>query len=88
MYRKSMTFDTFSHSAGLLDATVPLEMLLYLPRERDYAPWCAVVMQLKHWRKIFQDTSVIRGIDSLIQHLITKLYNELGWNDTGNHKVR
>ena len=63
-------------------------MILYLPKEREYAPWCAAVMQLKQWRKVFQDTNIIRGIDALIQHLITPLYNELGWTDTGDHKEK
>ena len=63
-------------------------MIVYLLRERDYAPWSAAVMQLKQWRKIFQDTEILPGLDSLIQHLITKLYNELGWTDNGDHKER
>ena len=63
-------------------------MIQYLPKEREYAPWCAAVMQFKQWRKVFQDTSLIRGTDALIQHLITPLYNELGWRDNGNHKEK
>lgn len=63
-------------------------MILYLPRERDYAPWSATISNLKQWRKILQDTDVLVGLDSLIQHLITPLYNELGWSDSGTHKEK
>ena len=63
-------------------------MILYLKKEREYAPWFQADLQLKQWRKIFQDTNTIRSIDALIQHLITKLYHELGWKDKGNHKEK
>ena len=71
-----------------MDATVPLEMLIYLPREREYAPWYAAVRHLKQWRKILQDTDVLLELDTLTQHLTTKLYNELGWTDEGTHKEK
>ena len=63
-------------------------MILYLPLEQEYAPWSAAVNHLKEWRKILQDTDVLVRLDALIEHVISKPYNELGWTDKGTHKEK
>ena len=78
----------FLFRAGLLSATIPLDMTLYLLKEREVSPWKTALTHLRNWKRILQDTDLVPLLDSLVQHLISPLYNDLGWVDKGSHEDR
>jgi hypothetical protein len=78
----------FLHRAGLLPATKPLEMCLYLLKETEIVPWAAALRHLNHWRVILQETSSVILINGFVQHIINPIYNKVGWEDTGSHVER
>ena len=71
--------------AGLLPATKPLEMCLYLVRETEIVPWAAALRHLSQWKLILQETEVLPLINAFIQHIIGPIYNTIGWEDKGTH---
>ena len=74
--------------AGLLPATKPLKMCLYLLKEEEIVPWAAALRHLDFWKVILQETDVIPGMNRLLRHLISPVYNKLGWEDKGTHMER
>ena len=71
--------------AGLLPATKPLEMCLYLVRETEIVPWAAALRHLSQWKSVLQETEVLALINAFIQHIIGPIYNTIGWEDKGTH---
>ena len=50
-----------NYRAGLVNVTIPLEMCLYLLKEKDYVPWAMALEHLQKWKDILQETSLIPG---------------------------
>ena len=70
--RTQLLNDAFSLSrSGLLSATVPLEMSLYLLNEREVAPWKMALFHLGQWKRTLQDTDLLPVLNSYIQHLVS-----------------
>ena len=65
------------YRSGLLSATVPLEMCIYLLNEREVAPWKMAISHLKQWTKTLQDTDILPILNSYIQHLVR--IDSLNW---------
>ena len=68
--------------------TVPLEMSLYLLKEKNYVPWAMALQHLTKWKQILQETSLIPDINYLLRHILSPMYNKLGWKDEGSHNER
>ena len=71
-----------------MHVTVPLEMCLYLLKEQDYVPWAMALTHLDKWKEILQETSLIPELNYFLRHVLTPMYNKLGWNDEGTHNER
>ena len=77
--------NSFDNRAGLLPATKPLEMCLYLVRETEIVPWAAALRHLGQWKLTLQETEVLSLINAFVQHIIGPIYNTIGWEDKGTH---
>ena len=58
---------------------------MYLLKETEIVPWAAALRHLNAWKVTLQETDVVPLINSLIRHLISPIYNKLGWKDEGPH---
>ena len=63
-------------------------MCLYLLKEQDYVPWAMALKHLEKWKDILQETSLIPDLNFLMRHILTPLYNKLGWKNEGSHNER
>lgn len=87
--RAQLIDDAFSLCwAGMLDHKVPLEMLEYMDTEDSLAVWLTALSHLNSWTEILGETTGRQGLDKLVLHLIHRVYNKLGWEDTGEHTER
>nr|XP_040569452.1 endoplasmic reticulum aminopeptidase 1-like isoform X3 [Lepeophtheirus salmonis] len=87
--RAQLINDAFSLSqAGLLPATIPLELCTYLILEEQIVPWSVAMQHLNHWKLILRETNVVPNINRFILQLILPLYNKLGWEDKGSHEKK
>ncbi len=71
-----------------MNVTVPLEMCLYLLKEQDYVPWAMALEHLQKWKQILQETSIVPELNFLLRHILTPMYNKLGWKEDGSHTDR
>ena len=60
-------------------------MCMYLLNEDEIVPWAIAIRHLESWRVILQETDVAPLINALIRHLISPIYNKIGWEDKGEH---
>lgn len=67
---------------------MPLDMCLYLRSETEYAPWSIAISNLLQWKQLLQDTDLVLDLDTFLLHLITPLYEKLGWGLNGTHRQR
>eukprot|EP00095_Tigriopus_kingsejongensis_P000725 snap_masked-scaffold338_size202645-processed-gene-1.10 protein:Tk00725 transcript:snap_masked-scaffold338_size202645-processed-gene-1.10-mRNA-1 annotation:"endoplasmic reticulum aminopeptidase 1" len=87
--RAQLINDAFALShAGLLPSTKPLEMITYLLKETDMVPWATALGHLGTWKVTLQETDIVPLINSLIQTLISPIYNQIGWEDVGDHMAK
>lgn len=87
--RTQLINDAFSLSqAGLVAVTVPLEMCMYLLKENEFVPWASALGHLKKWKQVLQETELIPQLNAFIRHLVSPMYNKVGWVDKGSHTDR
>lgn len=95
------TFQTFQKSAqgifreptqffraGLVNATVPLDLSTYLLKEKDYVPWATALEHFQHWSTSLAEASPYRLFESYVKKLLTPISNHIGWEDTGSHLIK
>ncbi len=75
----------FPLRAGLLPASKPLGLCLYLLKETEVVPWASALRHLGSWKLLLRETDLVPKINGLIRHLISPIYNKLGWEDEGTH---
>lgn len=84
--RASLIDDVFTLCrAGILNATVPLELSLYLLKERDYVPWATALEHFQSWARRLAESSSYRMFLEYTKRLITPVSESIGWEDTGPH---
>ena len=66
-----------NYRAGLVNVTIPLEMCLYLLKEKDYVPWAMALEHLQKWKDILQETSLIPDLNYLLRHILSPRYNQV-----------
>lgn len=69
----------------MLNATVPLELSLYLLKERDYVPWATALEHFQGWARRLAESSSYRLFLEYTKRLITPVSESIGWEDTGPH---
>ncbi|XP_011645641.1 endoplasmic reticulum aminopeptidase 1-like isoform X2 [Pogonomyrmex barbatus] len=84
--RASLIDDAFSLcDAGEIDASIPLELSLYLVNEKDYAPWETALRYLNFWKKRLAESAAYKKYISFFKQLLGPITRYIGWADEGSH---
>ncbi|XP_063231804.1 endoplasmic reticulum aminopeptidase 1-like isoform X2 [Bacillus rossius redtenbacheri] len=84
--RASLIDDAFTLSrAGLLNVTIPLELSLYLARERDYVPWATALEHLQSWSRLLAESPPYKLFQDHLRFLLRAVARDVGWADAGPH---
>lgn len=71
--------------AGLLNASIPLELTLYLVNERDYVPWATAIEHFQAWSRRLSESLAYKLFLQYMRKLLTPVTKYVGWNDKGTH---
>jgi len=80
-----LTYVVVFSRAGMLNATIPLELSLYLLKERDYVPWATALEHFQAWSRRLAEASSYRLFLEFTKRLIVPISDTIGWSDTGTH---
>ncbi|XP_029156919.1 endoplasmic reticulum aminopeptidase 1-like isoform X3 [Nylanderia fulva] len=84
--RASLIDDAFALcDAGELDASIPLELSLYLVNETDYAPWETALRYLNFWKKRLGESEAYKRYILFFKNLLGPITKYIGWKDEGSH---
>ncbi|KAF5274559.1 hypothetical protein FQA39_LY07171 [Lamprigera yunnana] len=84
--RANLIDDAFTLSrAGFLNATIPLELSLYLLNERDYAPWATAIVHFQAWSRRLSESLAYKLFLKYLRKLLIPVTKVVGWNDKGSH---
>lgn len=84
--RSNLIDDAFTLcEAGELNATIPLELSLYLLNERDYVPWMTALKYLHSWRQRLSESAGYKRYIIFFKRLLTPVARYVGWEDEGPH---
>ncbi|KAL0129951.1 hypothetical protein PUN28_001901 [Cardiocondyla obscurior] len=84
--RASLIDDAFSLcDAGEVDASIPLELSLYLVNERDYAPWETALRYLNCWKDRLAESAAYKKYIEFFKQLLGPITKYIGWTDEGSH---
>ncbi|CAK9830592.1 Glutamyl aminopeptidase [Anthophora retusa] len=84
--RANLIDDAFTLcEAGELNATVPLELSLYLLNERDYVPWVTALGYLHSWKGRLSESPGYKRYITFLKRLLTPVTKYVGWTDEGSH---
>ncbi|XP_033306357.1 endoplasmic reticulum aminopeptidase 2-like isoform X2 [Bombus bifarius] len=84
--RANLIDDAFTLSeTGELNATVPLELSLYLLNERDYVPWTTALGYLHSWKDRLSESPGYKRYITFLKLLLTPVIKYVGWADEGSH---
>lgn len=87
--RASLIDDAFTLCrAGVVNATIPLQLSLYLLKERDYVPWATALEHLQAWSKNLAESSAYKLFFEYMRQLLTPVARDIGWEDSGSHLQR
>lgn len=75
----------FTSRAGIINATIPLELSLYLLNERDYVPWATALKHFQSWSKSLVESLSYKFFFEYMRHILTPVTKYVGWDDTGPH---
>lgn len=73
------------HRAGVLNATVPLELSLYLMNEKDYVPWATALEHFQSWSKRLSESKAYKLFLEYMRQLLGPITKFVGWDDKGLH---
>ncbi|CAG7629470.1 unnamed protein product [Allacma fusca] len=84
--RASLIDDAFTLcKAGIISASIPLELSQYLLKETEYVPWATALEHFRTWSKILYERAAHRLLLQFMLKLIQPVYETVGWMDTGSH---
>ncbi|XP_058801112.1 endoplasmic reticulum aminopeptidase 2-like isoform X2 [Phymastichus coffea] len=84
--RANLIDDAFTLcKAGELNASVPLELSLYLLNERDYVPWATALNYLHSWKEKLSESAAYKRYIVFFKKLIAPVTKYVGWSDEGSH---
>ncbi|XP_046624056.1 endoplasmic reticulum aminopeptidase 2-like isoform X1 [Neodiprion virginianus] len=87
--RASLIDDAFTLCrAGILNATIPLKLSLYLLNERDFVPWSTAIEHLESWSKMMSETAGFKKYIAFMKTLLGPVTAYVGLNDTGSYSTR
>ncbi|XP_064215469.1 endoplasmic reticulum aminopeptidase 1 isoform X6 [Tribolium castaneum] len=71
--------------AGLLNASIPLELSLYLSKERDYVPWATAIEHFQSWSRRLSESLAYKLFLKYMRQLLTPVAKYIGWGNKGSH---
>lgn len=71
--------------AGLLNASIPLELSLYLSKERDYVPWATAIEHFQSWSRRLSESLAYKLFLKYMRKLLTPVAKYVGWGNQGSH---
>lgn len=71
--------------AGLLNASIPLELSLYLTKERDYVPWATAINHLKAWARRLSESLSYKMFLKYMRQLLKPVAEYVGWKKRRSH---
>lgn len=77
--------NSFFYRAGLLNASIPLEMSLYLAKEKDYVPWATALEHFQSWSRRLCESLAYKLFLKYIRKLLGPVVKYVGWNNRGSH---
>jgi len=84
--RANLIDDAFALcDAGEVDASIPLELSLYLVNERDYAPWATVLRYLNFWKDRLAESAAYKKYTLFFKQLMGPITKYIGLMDEGSH---
>ncbi|CAH1153367.1 unnamed protein product [Phaedon cochleariae] len=84
--RANLIDDAFSLSrAGILNASIALELTMYLKDERDYAPWATAIEHLKSWARRLSESLAYKSFLKYMRQLLTPVTKYVGWTQNKSH---
>ncbi|KAK2584087.1 hypothetical protein KPH14_006530 [Odynerus spinipes] len=84
--RANLIDDAFTLcEAGELNATIPLELSLYLMNERDYVPWVTALRYLHSWEERLAESRAYKRYIEFLKRLLGPVTKYVGWTDEGSH---
>ncbi|XP_011687663.1 PREDICTED: endoplasmic reticulum aminopeptidase 1-like isoform X2 [Wasmannia auropunctata] len=84
--RASLIDDAFSLcDAGEVNASIPLQLSLYLVNERDYAPWATALRYLNFWKDRLAESAGYKKYILFFKQLMGPITKHIGWTDEGSH---
>ncbi|XP_021919323.1 endoplasmic reticulum aminopeptidase 1-like isoform X2 [Zootermopsis nevadensis] len=84
--RASLIDDAFTLCrAGVLNASVPLSLSLYLLHEREYVPWATALEHFQSWSKLLSESAAYKKFLEYMRRLLEPASKHVGWEDTGTH---
>nr|XP_022900776.1 endoplasmic reticulum aminopeptidase 1-like isoform X2 [Onthophagus taurus] len=87
--RASLIDDAFTLCrAGLLNASLALELSLYLINERDYVPWATAIAHFQSWSRRLSEALPYKLFLQYMRKLLTPVTKHVGWDEKGPHLDR
>lgn len=84
--RANLIDDAFTLcKAGELNASIPLQLSLYLLNERDYVPWATALNYLHSWKEKLSESSAYKRYIIFLKRLFAPVTKYVGWSDDGSH---
>ncbi|KAG5830627.1 hypothetical protein ANANG_G00312680 [Anguilla anguilla] len=78
--RAGLIDDVFNLArAGYLPQNIPLEMIRYLPQEREFLPWHAASRSLYQLDKLLDRTEEYSMFSDYVLSQVASMYHRLGW---------
>ncbi|CAG9759897.1 unnamed protein product [Ceutorhynchus assimilis] len=71
--------------AGLLNATIPLELSTYLIKEKDYVPWATAIGHFENWARRMSESLPYKLFLNYMRNLLRPISNYVGWKNSDDH---
>ncbi|XP_023702695.1 endoplasmic reticulum aminopeptidase 1 isoform X2 [Cryptotermes secundus] len=71
--------------AGVLNASIPLNLSLYLLHEQEYVPWATALEHFQLWSKLLSESAAYKHFLEYMRRLLEPVSRHVGWEDTGTH---
>lgn len=71
--------------AGLINASIPLELTLYLKKERDYVPWVTAIEHFQAWSLRLSESVAYKLFLKYMRQLLEPITQYVGWKNSGSH---
>lgn len=68
-----------------MNASIPLELSLYLINEIEYVPWATAIEHFQAWSRRLSESLAYKLFLKYIRKLLAPIAKYVGWNNKGSH---